>query len=110
MLLSTWIDKNGGTLKTGSLLGMKRNCVYAWRHGVALPRPMVMKTIVQKSGGKVTYGEMIDEYLTRRKKFSTAGKKKTVAAVKKNGKAKFVKNKKTTKTVGKKKKSVDAGF
>jgi hypothetical protein len=65
MLLSTWIDKNGGTLKTGSLLGMKRNCVYAWRHGVALPRPMVMKTIVQKSGGKVTYGEMIDEYLTR---------------------------------------------
>ncbi len=79
MLLSTWIDKNGGTGKTGLLLGLRRNCVYAWRHGRALPRAAVMKAIVKKSGGRVSYSDMVDEYLekrTRSTKVTTARKKK----------------------------------
>ncbi len=91
MLLSAWIEKNGGTGKTGNLLGFKRNCVYAWLHGIALPRPAVMKDIVKKSAGAVTYAEMIDEHLAckkaralrpkavaRKKKSSAKTKKKSV--------------------------------
>jgi hypothetical protein len=68
MNLSQWIDKNGGTVKTGNLLKIKRNCVYAWRKGIALPRPEVMVLIKRKSAGKVTIDEMVTEYVGRRPK------------------------------------------
>jgi DNA-binding transcriptional regulator YdaS (Cro superfamily) len=73
MKLSTWIDKNGGTGKTGVLLGVKSNNVHAWLKGRALPRPENMKAIVSKSRGKVSLTEMVDEYLVKK----AASKKKS---------------------------------
>lgn len=108
MLLSTWIDKNGGTMKTGNLLGLKRNVVYAWRKGVALPRPAAMKAIVTKSGGRVSYGEMIDEYLAK-KKNGKATKKVIKTASKKKSTGKTTKPSKATPKKAKGKK-VDPGF
>lgn len=120
MYLSTWIDKNGGTLKTANKLGVKRNVVYAWLHGIARPRPETMKLILQKSGGKVGYADMIDEYLEKKKaaKGTKVKSKKKVKA--KTGKIVLKKNGKLTKagkvlvSMSKKKKpkskKVDPGF
>jgi hypothetical protein len=66
MKLSTWIDKNGGTTRTGEILGVQRNCVYAWRKGVALPRAIVMKKIKDRTRGAVSYDEMIEEFLAKK--------------------------------------------
>lgn len=92
MYLTTWIDKTGGTLQTAKFLGIKRNAVYAWRHGVAFPRPATMKLIVDRTRGRVSYKEMIEEYVARKKKAApkakatkakgTIGKSKKVATPK----------------------------
>ncbi len=104
MLFSTWIDRNGGTLKTGKILGLKRNVVYAWRHQIALPRPALMKAIVKKSGGKVSYADIIEEYLDKRK--SGPRRSNTVTVVlKRNGKLTAA-----GKALAKSKKVVDPGF
>lgn len=63
MKLSTWIDNKGGTAATGTLLGVARNCVYAWREGVALPRPPMMMKIVKVTHGQVSFKEMIEEHV-----------------------------------------------
>lgn len=88
MKLATWIDKNGGTGKTAKILGVKRNNVYAWHRGLALPRPRLLKLITVKSNGRVGMVEMINDHLVRldRKKTKTVkatkgktlGKKKRV--------------------------------
>lgn len=77
MKLSTWIEKNGGTGKTGVLLGVKSNNVYAWQQGNALPRPRLLKLINQKSRGRVAIAEIVDEYLAKldARKRSEASKK-----------------------------------
>lgn len=101
MLLSAWIEKNGGTLKTGNLLGVQRNVVYAWRRG-GLPRAALMKTIVTKTKGRVSYADMIEGHLAKR----TAAVKKTPKATKKTLKA--VKGKPVAKKA--KSKKIDPGF
>jgi hypothetical protein len=123
MKLSTWIESKGGNVKAAALLGVNRNCAYAWRRGVALPRAHIMKLIVAKTSGKVSYAEMVDEYLdlrAKKKTLVTTTKKKPMStfekARKKVDKAFTPKPGKKKKTVvdmrkGKKKVSVlDPGF
>jgi len=123
MRLSHWIKEQGGTAKVGQLLDIKRNAVYAWLAGTAIPRPITMQKLVVKSKGKVTYDDIINEYkanLARRKE------KRAAARPAKGAKKPKVKNPapaKTPKTVAKpaklksskpakaaKKKKVDPGF
>jgi predicted CopG family antitoxin len=105
MLLSTWIDKNGGTLKTGKILGIKRNAVYAWRKGLALPRPAAMKAIVKVTHGKVSYTDMIEEYLEKKTK-KTGTKKTPAVGITKAGKT----LRKELLAKAKSKKKTDPGF
>lgn len=119
MLLSTWIDKKGGTLKAGNILGVKRNVVYAWRTGAVCPRPALMKTIVAKTNGKVQYSDIINGYLalkaeapkakkTKPTKKAGAPKKKPTKEAVKPAKIKKAKTKKVAnKPKGKK---IDPGF
>jgi DNA-binding transcriptional regulator YdaS (Cro superfamily) len=95
MKLSAWVREIGGNKEAGRFLGVERNCAYAWVKGTALPRAHVMKAIVQKTRGKVTYKDMVDEYLEKR----ASGKKKTVK-----------KKKAKSKKPAKKKVKVDPGF
>jgi hypothetical protein len=53
-------------------------CLYHWRRGVSLPRAPQMVQIVQMSGGKVTYKEMIETFVANSRK--KPAKKKAVAA------------------------------
>lgn len=76
MLLSTWIAKKGGTIKAGALLGTERNNVYAWMKGRACPRPQAMRLIVQKSGGSVSYADIVDEYLKKHESLAAGTKRK----------------------------------
>lgn len=76
MLLSTWIDRNGGSGKTGKILGVDRTLVYSWKKGICMPRPAAMKTIVKVSRGKVSYAEIIDEGLAKTAKPKTITKAK----------------------------------
>lgn len=86
MKLSTWIDSNGGNAATGKILGIQRNVSYAWRNGVALPRPEMMRAIVKKTRGRVSYGEMVEEFLEKRAKPTRQPRKgKTNAKTNKKG-------------------------
>lgn len=75
MLLTQWIDKNGGAGPTSALLGLKRNAIYAWRIGRALPRPEAMAKIYTRTKGRVSYKEMVEEHLDRKAKLATKKKK-----------------------------------
>lgn len=77
MKLSTWIDQTGGTVKSAAALNVKRNVVYAWRKGVAMPRPFTMQAIVKHTRGKVSYDEIINEYRTKREEGKAKKKAKT---------------------------------
>lgn len=66
MKLSTWIDKNGGNAATGKILNVGRNRVYSWRAGVALPNPQMMYRIVKTTRGRVSYAEIIGEWVKPR--------------------------------------------
>ena len=92
MLLSQWIEAQGGPEKVSATLGVKRNCVYAWKAGRAIPRVQHMKTIVTKSKGKVSYEEMINPYLAMVSK-QAKGKKTPKAKAVKKPKAKTAKKK-----------------
>lgn len=87
MKLTTWIEKNGGNGPTGALLGIARNNVYAWGAGVALPRPAMMKRIVELTRGKVSYAEMVEEFVHRKliKKLVVGKKKAPKKPAKKKG-------------------------
>jgi DNA-binding transcriptional regulator YdaS (Cro superfamily) len=84
MKLSAWVKEIGGNKAAGEFLGVERNCAYSWVKGTALPRAHVMKAIVQKTRGKVTYKDMVDEYLEKR----ASGKKKKAKSKKPKKKVK----------------------
>lgn len=89
MKLSVWIKEKGGNTMAARFLGVERNCAYAWVEGISLPRAHVMKLIVQKSKGKVTYKEMVDEYLEKKskpRKISKLTKRRIIAKLDKKKK------------------------
>lgn len=58
MKLSTWIKKVGGPTAAGRLLNVSKHRVISWTRG-RLPRPELMREIVTRSHGAVTYADLV---------------------------------------------------
>ncbi len=62
MTLREWID-GLGQVEVAKKLKVKRQHVHNWRRRSNLPRPATMVKIVKLTKGKVTYREMLEDYV-----------------------------------------------
>jgi len=62
MTLVQWV-KHYGALRVSKLLGVHLSTVSAWTHYRSIPRPEVMKKIIHKTDGIVSYESIIEDYL-----------------------------------------------
>lgn len=61
MTLKEWVADRGGPVVVASKLGVTRQAVLYWLAGKATPRPPMIFKIVQLSGGKLTYRQILEE-------------------------------------------------
>lgn len=62
MTLNDWI-KHYGAKNVARFLGIHISTVSAWTHYRSIPRPELMKKIVKKTDGIVSYESIIEDYL-----------------------------------------------
>lgn len=65
MQLQTWVNKKGGPIAVAKLLGTTSPRIRAWMRRQATPKPLMMRTIVRRSHGRVSYKEIIDSTLKK---------------------------------------------